>query len=72
MSNREKCYQSMQKNEQNTFDFKRVHSTLFKSLAYTSLNTRNKGRKKDQIYIYQCRSYSLKKHLNEALCRKNR
>ena len=31
--------------EQNKFDFKRVHSTQFSALTYTTYNTRDKGRK---------------------------
>ena len=31
--------------EQNTFDFKRVHSTEFSTLTFTTYNTRDKGRK---------------------------
>ena len=31
--------------EQNTFYFKRVHSTKFSTLTYTTYNTRDKGRK---------------------------
>jgi len=48
----------MKKNEQNTFYFKCVHNTLFKTLKYTSFNTVDKGRKKGELSQYQ--RYSLK------------
>ena len=35
----------MNRTEKNKFYFKRVHSTQFSTLTYTTYNTRDKGRK---------------------------
>jgi len=43
---------STKKTEQNRIYFKRVHSTLFSTLTYTTYNTRDKGRKK--AYKFKC------------------